>query len=241
MITAEEGFWSKVKEFLGYLLLASWATLLLAEMLPLGINVKGNSLVLGFAMSVFLCLGYMVAGTVLGSVFRRLLRVATFGRIGEFLVGVAVGAGTLALFNEVTPESLTIAGPTAAITGGIIGSAFVVMLGTAFGRLTWSGGAAWPTLVRKAPAPVPAPARRKVRGAGSEPELFEPVAPPPEDTRTFEASFDKPTRVRLEHDGKVVFDRTLSGNVCLKIGSYAPPYGRTILFVNDERLRGWQG
>lgn len=57
------------------------------------------------------------------------------------------------------------------------------------------------------------------------------------DQRCFSANFKKPTRVRLEHDGKVVYDQTLEGK---QIVYFAPFSGKVVVFLNDQEAGGWE-
>jgi hypothetical protein len=61
-----------------------------------------------------------------------------------------------------------------------------------------------------------------------------------EDNRHFSTTFKKPTRVRLEHDGKTVFDQTLNGEVKVNLRDHCPPTGTTTLFIDEEPVAEWE-
>lgn len=54
------------------------------------------------------------------------------------------------------------------------------------------------------------------------------------DERKFKTTFKKPVRVRLEHDGKTVFDQTLQGEVEIMLRDHCPATGTTTIFFNEE-------
>lgn len=65
-------------------------------------------------------------------------------------------------------------------------------------------------------------------------------APPnPGDNRTFEATFNKPVRVKLEHNGRVVLDQIMSGHLFIRVGDYAPYSGVTTLWIDGEQFGYW--
>jgi hypothetical protein len=61
------------------------------------------------------------------------------------------------------------------------------------------------------------------------------------DTRTFEATFRKPTRVRIEHNGKTVYDQVLDGHNKITLSEIGVPYvGITTLYLDEAGIAQWE-
>lgn len=58
--------------------------------------------------------------------------------------------------------------------------------------------------------------------------------------RKFSTTFKKPTRVQLEHDGKIVFDQTMNGAVEVHLDDHCPPTGTTVLIIDGEPIAEWE-
>jgi hypothetical protein len=62
-----------------------------------------------------------------------------------------------------------------------------------------------------------------------------------EDNRKLEATLAKPVTVRIEHDGKTVYEQVHEGHTKLLLRDLGVPYsGTTVLFVNDKPIGRWQ-
>jgi hypothetical protein len=143
MIHDTYGTGAKIKEFLGYLLVASWATLWLTRVIPLGIEVTGNPFIYGIPTALSMFAGYALVAGFLGTC----LRVRKFGRFGELAIGVFVGSLAIWMLARCPlfhGGGFKLDSFSGAVAGGVIGTAFVCALGTVTGRVRWTQAALWP-------------------------------------------------------------------------------------------------
>jgi hypothetical protein len=63
--------------------------------------------------------------------------------------------------------------------------------------------------------------------------------PDPADDRSFETTFDKQTRVRIEHNGKTVYDGVHLGHTVIMLRDNVPYSGNTTLYIEDEPFVEW--
>jgi hypothetical protein len=212
MIHDTYGTGAKIKEFIGYLFVASWALLWLTRVAPLGIDVTANPFLIGIPSALFTFIGYAIIAGVLG----MLLRIRKFGRFGEIAIGVVSGTITIwmlarcPLFHTARGVGMNVDSFAAAIAGGVIGTAFICALGTITGRLRWDSYSLWPLRIDR------------------------------RDQRSFEATFTDPVVISLEHNGHRVFEQFLMGHVKIMLRDHAPYKGKTVMFIDGEPMGVWE-
>lgn len=225
------------KEFLGYLILGMCAVFITAMYLPFGITVGGSAwFIWAFPFALALGAGYSIFATMLSLCFN----LQQLGRLGEMAVGIFTGTFVIGVAGY-SGFGLTVDGIGAAITGGIIGTCVVTIMGTINGRLKWYGEPLWfvrkPTIAQELAtvtlpvAALPAPTQVPLR-------LVLPTRDE-RDNRSFEITLAKPAMLRFEHNGKVVYEQRAVGHIKLMLGDFAPYSGETVVYIDDEPMGYW--
>jgi hypothetical protein len=124
--------------FVAYLSIASFILFTSASFVSLGFSLQGTLVqVIEWSVitAVLLALGYAILGGLVAVIFG----LASFGRVGEFLVGAVVGAGVLFGLGVLLPSVMAFPTVASAVVAGALGSAIIVALGSLTGRLTFKG------------------------------------------------------------------------------------------------------